>query len=326
MATPAGEWGQPVMDAFVAVDWGTSNFRAFLVDAVTGRCLDETRSSSGLRNLSHSDFPVYCRQQLSDWLDAAGGHDRLPVYLAGMVGARSGWAEAPQPALPLSLQTLAAGLTSAPDFPNAWLVPGGKIVTPDHVDVMRGEEVQAFGALSLLGQTGGLCCLPGTHSKWASLRAGVMEHFTTLMTGELFHAVRCHTLPGEPVPEDDRFDLEGFERGLVAAEHPAGVLHALFEARSRHLHDGLAAGQVGSFFSGVLIGTELLAMGSLIESHGEVVVIGSHTLGERYRQALGSRGIPVREVGSDAASIAGIQLLHDIHARAGGSLDPGPRR
>lgn len=308
------------MDAFVAVDWGTSNFRAFLVDAATGRCLDEIRSTSGLRTLSRDAFPTYCRQHLADWLDAAGGHDRLPVYLAGMVGARSGWAEAPQPELPLSLETLAEGLTPAPGFQNAWLVPGGKIVTPEHVDVMRGEEVQVFGALSLMGRSEGLCCLPGTHSKWASLHAGVLEHFTTLMTGELFHAVRFHTLLGEPVPEEDRFDREGFERGLAAAGHRAGLLHALFEARSRHLHDGLAAGQVGSFLSGVLIGSELLAMGSLIESREEVVVIGSHELGERYRLALGSRGVAVHEVASDAASIAGIHLLQALHSRSSGLL------
>jgi 2-dehydro-3-deoxygalactonokinase len=184
------------------------------------------------------------------------------------------------------------------------------MVTADHVDVMRGEEVQVFGALSLAGRSSGLCCLPGTHSKWASARERVLTRFTTLVTGELYHALRFHTLLGEPVPREDRFDAQGFERGLAASRHPSGLLHALFEARSRHLHEGLEAEQVGSFLSGVLIGSEVAAMQALIEENGEVIVVGSRDLGARYRHALEERGVAVIQVDSDAASIAGIHRLH----------------
>ncbi|WP_163559128.1 2-dehydro-3-deoxygalactonokinase [Halomonas sp. NO4] len=296
--------------AFIAVDWGTSNFRAFLADA-EARVLAERRSAAGLRALEAAAFPHYCREQLSDWLHDAGGEGALPIYLAGMVGARSGWAEAAQLELPLSPETLAAHLTAAPGLANAWLVPGGKVVTAEHVDVMRGEEVQAFGGLALTGRDSGLFCLPGTHSKWIRAEGGRLVDFTTLVTGELYHAVRFHTLLGEPVPPEDAFDAEGFERGLAAARHPAGVLHALFEARSRYLHDGLAAGQVGSFLSGVLIGSEIAAMDHLLAPANGVTLIGSPALAARYRQALGGRrDLVVTTLDSDVASLAGIARLH----------------
>lgn len=301
---------------FIAVDWGTSNFRAFLVDGASGECLDERRSSAGLRALAREQFPHYCRQQLADWQAAAKGASPLPVYLAGMVGARSGWAEAAQLDLPLTLESLADNLLPAPGLENAWLVPGGRMVTVEHVDVMRGEEVQVFGSLSLAGRPSGLCCLPGTHSKWASAGEDVLTRFTTLVTGELYHAVRFHTLLGEPVPRDDRYDARGFERGLAASRHPSGPLHALFEARSRHLHEGLEAEQVGSFLSGVLIGSEIGAVQPLIDEAGEVIVVGSRDLGARYRHALEERGVAVIQVDSDAASIAGIRRLHALRTPA----------
>ncbi|SEL86932.1 2-dehydro-3-deoxygalactonokinase [Halomonas daqiaonensis] len=303
---------------FIAVDWGTSNFRAFLVDGQTGRCLGEKRSSAGLRALEPEQFPHYCREQLAEWRMAAGGIAPLPIYLAGMVGARSGWVEAPQLEMPLTLEALAANLMPAPGLDNAWLVPGARMVTPSHVDVMRGEEVQAFGALSLAQRPGGLCCLPGTHSKWVSARENTLTHFTTLMTGELFHVLRFHTLVGQPIPREEAFDAAGFEQGLAASRHPSGILHALFEARSRYLHSGLEPEQIGSFLSGVLIGSELAGMQPYIEAEEGVVLVGSRELSESYRQALEIHGLAVCQVEADRASIEGIRLLNRCRAGSAG--------
>ncbi|MGM0983246.1 MAG: 2-dehydro-3-deoxygalactonokinase [Pseudomonadota bacterium] len=303
-------------EAFIAVDWGTSNFRAFLVDGQTGRCLDEKSSSAGLRALAPEQFPHYCRQQLAEWRTAAGGSVPIPVYLAGMVGARSGWVEAPQLELPLTLEALAENLIPAPGLENAWLVPGARMVTSSHVDVMRGEEVQAFGALSLAQRPSGLCCLPGTHSKWVTARENTLTHFTTLMTGELFHVLRFHTLVGQPIPREEAFDAEGFEQGLAASRHPAGLLHALFEARSRHLHAGLEPAQVGSFLSGVLIGSELAAMKPCIDAERGVVLVGSRELSASYRQAMETAGLAVCQVEADRASIEGIRLLNQWRSGA----------
>ncbi len=297
-------------ETFIAIDWGTSNFRAFLVDGKSGRCLAEKRSSAGLKSLDPQQFPHYCREQLAEWRTKTGGNSPLPVYLAGMVGARSGWVEAPQLEMPLTLEALAENLMPAPGLDNAWLVPGARMVTPSHVDVMRGEEVQAFGALSLVGRASGLCCLPGTHSKWVSARDNTLIHFTTLMTGELFHALRFHTLVGQPVPREEVFDAAGFDQGLEASRHPAGLLHALFEARSRYLHSGLEPEQVGSFLSGVLIGSELAAMQPRIEAEKGVVLIGSRELNASYRRAMDIRGLAVCPVEADRASIEGIRLIN----------------
>ncbi|OBX37480.1 2-keto-3-deoxy-galactonokinase [Halomonas elongata] len=122
---------------------------------------------------------------------------------------------------------------AAPGLSNAWIVPGLKVVRDDHVDVMRGEEVQAFGALTLSDTASGLCCLPGTHSKWVRLEQERLTDFTTAMTGELFHAVRFHTLPGEPSRERAAFDESGFRQDWK----PRGIPMARCTRYSRHAVD-----------------------------------------------------------------------------------------
>lgn len=302
-------------DRLIAIDWGTSNFRAFLVDRNSGECLDSRRSEAGLRSLSSAEFPHYCAAQVVDWRaeGAASGAKSVPIYLAGMVGSKRGWSEAPQLDLPVSAADLAAHVVPAPGLDNAWIVPGVKIVDAAHVDVMRGEEIQAFGALSLCNTRRALCCLPGTHSKWARLADAQLVDFTTAMTGELYHAVRFHTLPGEPARESAEFDAAAFDQGLEAAGHPAGILHALFEARSRHLYSGLASEQVGSFLSGVTIGSEVLSQRRIHRHEDEVILVGSSTLNQLYRRAMTALDFKVIEIDSDQATLAGLCALADRH-------------
>ncbi|WP_083941956.1 2-dehydro-3-deoxygalactonokinase [Salinicola socius] len=298
-------------DRLIVIDWGTSNFRAFLVDTASGDVLDSRRSASGLRALSQSEFPHYCASQTDDWRE--GG--RVPIYLAGMVGSARGWHEAPQLELPVTAADLANNVVAAPGLDNVWIVPGVKQVMPEHVDVMRGEEVQAFGALALAGTDSGDCCLPGTHSKWARLDAGRMVEFTTVMTGELYHAVRFHTLPGEPARDESPFDEAAFRLGISRAGRPGGVMHALFEARSRHLYAGLEAGQVGSFLSGVLIGEEVRAMREARPGLDTVRLIGAASLRESYTIALDSAGIRIEAIDSDRATLAGVAAIAARHGQ-----------
>ncbi|MGQ7249947.1 2-dehydro-3-deoxygalactonokinase [Halomonas sp. V046] len=300
-------------ERLIAIDWGTSNFRAFLIDRASGECLESRRSDAGLRSLTTEEFPHYCEAQVGDWRE--GGD--VPVYLSGMVGSARGWSEAPQLDVPATAGDLADHVVAAPGLANAWIVPGLKVVTDDHVDVMRGEEIQAFGALALAGREDGVCCLPGTHSKWVRLAGGRLQDFTTAMTGELYHAVRFHTLPGEPARPDAPHDEAAFTQGLAAAAHPSGVLHALFEGRSRHLYAGLAAEQVGSFLSGVLIGAEVLAQrGHYLKDVERVMLVGSSSLNPLYRDAIAAQGIEVQQVDSDQATLAGLLALAERH-RAG---------
>ena len=76
-------WGQ----GFIAVDWGTTNRRAYKIDA-DGRCGDEFEDDRGVLSVAEGDFGAAVaeiRSRLGD----------RPLLLAGMIGSNRGWIEAP---------------------------------------------------------------------------------------------------------------------------------------------------------------------------------------------------------------------------------------
>ena len=90
-------------------------------------------------------------------------------------------------------------------------------------DVMRGEETQIFGALALSGRDEGLFLLPGTHSKWAEVKDGRIVSFRTFMTGEVFGALKDHTILGRLMREGG--DADGFARGVAKARRSKAPAH-----------------------------------------------------------------------------------------------------
>src|ERR1700754_474352 len=90
--------------AFVAVDWGTSSFRGWLMSP-QGRVLAESRGGEGMLHCAGTGFaPV-----LRDHLARLGAPQQTPVLICGMAGARQGWVEAPYLHTPTRLDALHEG-------------------------------------------------------------------------------------------------------------------------------------------------------------------------------------------------------------------------
>ncbi|MDU6728173.1 MAG: 2-dehydro-3-deoxygalactonokinase, partial [Bradyrhizobium sp.] len=150
--------------AFVAVDWGTSSFRAWLM-AADGTELAESRGPEGMLQCATSGFaPV-----LRDHLRKLGGPADLPVLICGMAGARQGWVEAPYLQTPTRLDALHAGAICVETEGDVRILPGLAQARADQPDVMRGEETQLFGVTE--PGFSGIVCIPGTHSKWIRVEA-----------------------------------------------------------------------------------------------------------------------------------------------------------
>jgi 2-dehydro-3-deoxygalactonokinase len=294
--------------AFIAGDWGTSHSRFMLCDA-EGRCLDRREGPGAAAS----------RGRYAEVFDAATAEwhrqGALPAVLCGMVGSAIGWLEMPYLACPADLGELA----DAPGSPRAGivLVPGMRCTNPlGAPDVMRGEETQLLGALTLvpaLAMGRQLVCLPGTHTKWASLHDGVLQEFLTAPTGELFAVLCEHSLlvRDRATPLDHR--LPEFELGLAeAAKHAGMLLHQLFQARSLRLDRQLTAEGAASWTSGLLIGADVGAALELFGAHQDdapVYVIGAPRLVENYSIALAKRGRKSLGVDGDRASLAGLTQI-----------------
>ena len=280
----------------LGVDWGTSNRRAYLVER-GGRCLRRHTDGEGMLAVGGNFAASLAALRTTMQVGAA-----VPVVMSGMVGSSSGWQQVPYLDLGTSLADLAQHLVPVAGHPDCLIVPG--FCTRDEgVDVMRGEETQLLGALAL-GVGDGWVVLPGTHSKWALLRAGRIERFATYMTGELFSMLAAGgTLA--PMLKDGADDGIGFSAGIAQARLARPLSQSLFGARARVVAGDMAAAQARSFVSGLLIGTEFASSG--FAAGAAVVIIGSPALGEHYASAARLFGIVSTVLDSDAVYCAALQ-------------------
>ncbi|MBV8391704.1 MAG: 2-dehydro-3-deoxygalactonokinase, partial [Alphaproteobacteria bacterium] len=168
------------MSRLIAVDWGTSSLRGALLDEA-GRAVEEKSAPLGILNVAGGDFAGTFARQFSDWMTPAGRF----CLMSGMIGSRQGWQEAPYASCPAGLADIVPRLHWI-ERGRIAIVPGLSTEQSGVPDVMRGEEVQIFGALALIGLSDGLFVLPGTHNKWVTVRDGRVVGFRTYMTGEVY--------------------------------------------------------------------------------------------------------------------------------------------
>ena len=242
-------------------------------------------------------FAETLREEIGPWL--AAGEDR--VLLSGMIGSRQGWREAPYVACPAGTAELAAALVDVPfDWGKVKLVPGLSATDEDGVaEVMRGEETQVIGVLAALNGNG-IACLPGTHSKWVRVQGGRITDFATHMTGEVFAALRGHTILGRMMREGPP-DGAAFDAGVRRSADAGGLLHHIFGVRALALADRLAETDAAAYLSGILLGHEVRS--ALRGATGVVVhVIGAPELTSLYARVISACGAYAERHDGEAAA------------------------
>ena len=266
----------------IGVDWGTTRFRAWRLGP-DGSVRDRRNGDRGIMSVNDGRFADVLRDSIGPWL--AAGEDR--VLLCGMVGSRQGWHEVPYVECPAGAADLAQRLTEVPfRWARARLVPGLSGRDMNGVpEVMRGEETQIVGILPAIDGEG-LVCLPGTHAKWARVAGGQVIGFSTHMTGEVFAALRGHTILGR-LMRDGGHDQEAFSRGLARSADAGGLLHHLFGIRALGLAGLLRDASAPSYLSGLLIGHEVRAA---MSCPSDVHLVGAAELVALYAEAITARG------------------------------------
>jgi 2-dehydro-3-deoxygalactonokinase len=291
---------------WVAVDWGTSNVRAWGITS-ENEVAFTAASDKGMSRLARDAFPAALD-------DLIGTHvtGPLEVVICGMAGARQGWLEAPYLETPANLNELSRGavrpqgadLRLAPR-----ILPGVCQRADGREDVMRGEETQLLGLLHLHAGFSGAAVLPGTHSKWVEIRDGHIVRFETAMTGELYellarHSVLRHSLVGDlDGPARDQGIAEGLEAGLA---NPELLTSRVFRARSAALLSGKGADWCSGYLSGLLIGSEVAGHRDWL-GDGAVPLIGSAHLSRLYAAALERIGRQSFAIDAADATIAGLK-------------------
>lgn len=292
--------------AYVAVDWGTSSFRLWLVDR-SGDILGERRSQEGMMAAGKLGFPAV----LQSHLDAVGAADGLPVIVCGMAGARQGWVEAGYVDTPAPLASILKHAVAVPGQDrDIRILPGIAQCDPMAPDVMRGEETQLLGVLGMDAAGDALVCMPGTHSKWVRANGATVERFATFTTGELFDVISRETILSHAVAgADEETDVEAFQSAVTRAfETPANAANLLFQVRSGQLLYGATPSSAREKISGTLIGLELaggLAGGA---PRAAITLVASGRLQTLYQLAFDTVAIPVRSIGAEDAVRRGLSM------------------
>lgn len=265
---------------FIAVDWGTTNRRAWRIgrDGVVEAACEDAGGIMALASGDYAGEVAKLRETLGD----------LPMLMGGMIGSNRGWHETPYVACPADARALAEAIVWID--PRTGIIPGVAQERRDAPNVMRGEEVQIIGALATgLVPPDATLCLPGTHAKWVRLRGGRITGFSTWMTGEIFALLGEHSILAPQMPGKARGGA-GFAAGVIASADGDPLGH-LFALRAAHLLDAPMIDGAG-YVSGLLIGAEVRA--GLRTSGGEVPhLIGRPDLTALYAAAIAQvRGAP----------------------------------
>jgi 2-dehydro-3-deoxygalactonokinase len=302
----------------IAVDWGTTSLRAALI--LNAKVQEERSSDQGIMSVAPGDFPNVLSQICSQWLD----FEDVLILIGGMAGSAQGWQLAPYCPCPVSVHYLANHLH--------WINPHKIGIVPElsieheHApDVIRGEEVQVLGALSMLGKNSARLVLPGTHSKWVEVREGVFEDFSTYITGEFFSILKDHSILSKTLSTSSplEFNAEAFDKGLdlrlkskpdrkntklegtgnnqartANTMRKPNLLHDIFGIRTLALFDRHNPEYLVDVLSGLVIGYELQTQS--FRKNEEIIVVGTSALQTYYSHALERLGACPITLGSEA--------------------------
>ncbi|MBN8532486.1 MAG: 2-dehydro-3-deoxygalactonokinase [Rhizobiales bacterium] len=289
----------------IVVDWGSSNFRAYRFDS-EGGISDRHQAEAGILTVRDGAFEDVLEREIGGWIDPDA-----EILLSGMITSRNGWVETPYLEPPATLQGLKEKALERRARSGARLLflPGvcNRIPQPD---VMRGEEIQVFGAA--LPDEDALIVLPGTHSKWVSVKRGAITRFSTFLTGEMFALLRQHSIVGRLIPTGASSERpQAFRAGVTFGFQGGGggLLNDVFTVRAGALLGSFPPEDIAERLSGVLIGEEIRAgLASAAGAGRRPRLVGEAALVSRYRTAFEELGLPC-DLGPDHAAVAGFRRL-----------------
>lgn len=271
-------------------DWGTTHLSLGLLDAQTG-FITERLTGPGIGRLNGERPDEVVMHLIKPWWTELAIND---LILCGMVGSNKGWVEVPYLACPTDLIDLSNHTNRFKhEGLSVQIVPGLSCRNAlGFYDVMRGEETQLLGWHSQTRSEGindAVICLPGTHTKWASLQDGLLSGFMTSVPGELYAALKAHSVLISKQTSTELFDEAAFRSGVRdSLAQPGSILSLLFSVRSQTLEGRFSDSQAADYLSGLIIGLDVAtARRHFVSALSSLVhVIGSKTMLERYTIAM----------------------------------------
>ncbi len=293
------------MEKWIAVDWGTSTFRAYLVQ--NNKVSDKIETKDGMKFVKSHLFEQTLLSLIDRWLD----DDEITEILAsGMVGSKQGWKEAPYQQTPCNLKKLNYITPTLKDNRISLKIFSG-ISQTHQPDVMRGEETQIAGFLNETPNFNGSICLPGTHSKWVEIRNNNIIKFKTFMTGELFEIISKNSVLIHSVEAEKIDNMELLKSVNKIIQKPELFSNALFQLRADDLINSKDPTIYKSRLSGYLLAIELLGSMEFWQNN-DIVLIGNPDLTEMYQFVLNKKVKSIKKFLSSDMVLEGLKNFKRI--------------
>ncbi|MEZ5044564.1 MAG: 2-dehydro-3-deoxygalactonokinase [Saprospiraceae bacterium] len=281
----------------LSCDWGTSNFRLYLIESENGACLHQLSTNDGIGPLMAKKdkeeaalgyFLNHLKAQIAIIVQSTSTNlQGIPVLISGMASSSIGMKELAYAKLPFRISgedLVWEKIPSTINMPHDIYLLSG---LASENDVMRGEETQLVGMQNQFSFNQSVFLLPGTHSKHIYIENKKVTQFSTFMTGELFHisathSILSHTVQASAIEHADA--MAAFKNGVHLAKEK-NYLEALFKVRTNTLLQGLAPQLNYCFLSGLHIGYELKTLIHLPRAC-QIIICGGAQLSLLYRVAL----------------------------------------
>ena len=288
------------MNRWIAVDWGTSSFRAYLIEENV--ITDTIQTEDGMKFVKDNNFENIFINLIEKWLIK---NKKIDVLASGMLGARQGWIEAPYEKAPCNLNNINYISPLLIDNRISLKIFSG-ISQNDPPDVMRGEETQIAGFLNDNHKFNGSICMPGTHSKWIKINKNSIEKFKTFMTGELFEIISKNSILIHSMKSNNLDKTEIVNSANKIMNNPELFANSLFQLRADDLLNSKGAIIYRSRLSGYLLGMELI--GSIeFWKNNDIVLIGNIDLIDFYENVLIKKVSSIQKFTSEEMVLKGLQ-------------------
>ena len=292
------------MDRWIAVDWGTSSFRAYLIenDVVS----DTIETKDGMKFVKNKNFENTFINLIGKWLIK---DKKIDVLASGMLGARQGWIEAPYKKAPCNLNNINYVSPILTDNRISLKIFSG-ISQNNPPDVIRGEETQVAGFLTDNNKFNGSICLPGTHSKWIKINKNSLNKIKTFMTGELFEIISKNSVLIHSMKSNNLNKAEILNSANKLINNPELFANLLFQIRADDLLNAKGANIYRSRLSGYLLGMELI--GSIeFWKNNDIVLIGNIDLIDFYENVLIKKVSSIKKFTSEDMVLKGLKYFKD---------------
>jgi 2-dehydro-3-deoxygalactonokinase len=286
----------------IAVDWGTSSLRAYLMQ--DHRIVARVHTDQGVGVIEPGTHHEVLWRAVGQWC----GSGAIRVVIGGMGGSSVGIIETGYVDVPATAPLLAASAVQTEWRGGDLVVLPGVRRVADHgaLDVMRGEELEVFGA----GIDHGTVVIAGSHSKWIEVSAGAIRDLRTYLTGELYRAASTATLLARSVAARGGRLSPEFLRAVDDVRTDP-LLHLLFTVRTEALN-GATPQQCADRLAGMIIGDEVRDGVERAGRPASVTLVAAGELSELYAAACGVHGVEVVAVSQDAAALGIRRVVQEM--------------